>query len=161
VLNLRKTIYFTAAVVTACALLFTVVALTRTTQESVPITRIIDTDSYGQIRVEVAKDIYRLGEPVQMRIFQKNIFDGPLQKGINLLGYGILDSSDRDIFSTCRYSLKIRQTLSTMEEFELPLGLTWKQVKYKGEQVPPGIYTVEVLIGPRPDIVEFQVAIVR
>jgi len=154
---MRKLVCCIAVVIFACVSCITVLALTPS-QQPKPVTKTIDLGDM-QIRVEIDKDIYPMGELIQFRIFQKNLGNRAVQGGIGQLFLRVLDSTGRFICaqgSFFTYTDDFR--IPPMEEVELRnVGGAWLQVNSKGEQVPPGTYTIHLEMDG--NTLEFQVRI--
>jgi len=99
-----------------------------------------------QIRVEVERTSYSVGEPVQFGVFNKNLSHEPIHAGVTNIKFDVLNSKGefifgRDDFITWSSDFMVNPS----EEIEL-LGVlpSWNQNYSEKGQVPPDIYTIRI-----------------
>ena len=99
-----------------------------------------------QIRVEVEKTCYLVGEPVRFRVFNRNLGQQPIHAGVTNIRFGVSNSKGEFVFGRGDF---ITWTSDFMvnpgEETELHDVLpSWNQTDGQGVQVPTGVYVINI-----------------
>jgi hypothetical protein len=99
-----------------------------------------------QIRVEVEKTSYSVGEQVRFRLFKKNLSNEPIFAGVFNIGFRISNSRGESILGIGINPLWASDFMvNPGEEIELQGILPpWNQINVKGVQVSLGSYTINV-----------------
>ena len=124
-------------------LLWSSFALTRT---ELRLTTTIDPGDGVILRLEPNRTSYAIGEPVGIRMFERNNRDEPVQGGISEIDVTILGPDGKFIGGIIlRGNLNEDFKIRPGQEIELMnAGPSWSQRDADGEQVPPGVYTVKI-----------------
>ncbi|MDH5483464.1 MAG: hypothetical protein OEY22_11410 [Candidatus Bathyarchaeota archaeon] len=143
----RISYYIAVATVVAFVVGLSVLAPPPDFQKPKPMTRIIDFGDW-QLRFETEQDVYKTGQLVRVRIFQKNLSNRTINEyRPNFFGWGVLDSAGHPAatgyYVFVDYVRWNPPRVKPMEEAELTFyGFSWSQKDREGEQVSPGLYTI-------------------
>jgi hypothetical protein len=99
-----------------------------------------------QIKVEVEKTTYSVGETVRFKVFNKNLDHEPIHAGVTNVAFCISNSKGESVSEVGRDITWISNfTVSPGEEIELLSVLPpWNQIDNKNVQVPPDVYTIKI-----------------
>jgi hypothetical protein len=99
-----------------------------------------------QIRVEVEKTSYSVGEPVRFRVFNKNLSHEPIFAGVTNIALDISNPKGDSVFGMgCDLLWPSNFMVNPGEEIELHGVLPlWNQTNNQKVQVPPDAYTIKI-----------------
>ncbi|MDH5483539.1 MAG: hypothetical protein OEY22_11795 [Candidatus Bathyarchaeota archaeon] len=143
----RISYYIAVTAVVAFVVGLSVLAPPPDFQKPKPMTRIIDFGDW-QLRFETEQDVYKPGQLVRVRIFQKNLSNRTINEYRTRFGWKVHNSAGHHLWTYGSPIFIMLQRapprIKPMEEAELTFhGFSWNQKNYEGEQVSPGLYTIQ------------------